>query len=846
MKRKEVHFTLGSHLDLFWMGTSDECLERGAEIIMKALNLCKEHKEYCFYIETVVFADYFLRRHPEQRDYFLQLLSERRIEISGVYVDRVEHSHGGESLIRHTLYGVKWLKENLGFTPRSVFHPDLPGLSPQVPQIYAKSGIDFYLQARGSFWNGAVRRWIAPDGSSIIYCNTPYGYGEKSEDDVKRSMEHSEGFPLGKILMRGGYADLQMPNNRIIDLVNSCREKFKDASFFISSPTFVLTPYKTVELPVIAGEMPFGWGSASTIRAKIFDMSARLENLLLTSEKFSTLAEIFGEVKLEGEPPRDINGTPIPHGKELVEAWRFELFTQDHNYAGRHGSQEEFDRTEMKKQGLAISNKVLFSSLNFIASHVKTKSTQDIPIMVFNPLSWERTDIATIDMSSLGNVNPHTLTVRNQEGQQVPHQMIEKDGQAVLCFHAQNVPSIGYATFYIGDADGNARSSEAFVSVYESKGNLVIDNDFFVVKVDKKSGTIESIYDKEYQKEFIGASDEMFFGELISYEDPNVDVRYGFTGNKTRSALEHCDVAVSQAGPLFTTILVSGIFLDAKVEREIVIYHTIKKIDFKVRIYWWGKKGEHIRLSFPFTGEDYQATWYGVPFYAMQWPNMLFGVEDKSILDRGAFVAGDELFPQDRKHFREVIKWLDVQYDALGITVATRNTSFRIDNQVIEPVLLRTQYSCGDHRLWSLNQGKHEWEFTISSHQGNWRDGKSYRRGWELNNPLIAVPQKANNSDASLPETLSFISVSQPNIVITTIKKACDGDGTILRLVEMEGKDTKAEIHLPDSVREANLRLRLMAGALYRVNLLEEAPEPLTDTKAVLIKAHGIETFLVK
>ena len=355
MEKREVYFTLGSHLDLFWMGTSYECLEKGAEIIMKALELCREYEEYCFYIETTVFADYFLMKYPEQRDCFLQLVNEQRIEISGVYVDRVEHSHEGESLIRHALYGIKWLKENIKITPRSVFHPDLPGLSPQVPQIYAKSGIYFYLQARGAFRDGAVRTWKSSDGSSVIYCNMPYGYGEKSEDNVRQSLENSEGFPLGKILMRGGYSDLQMPSSRIIELINVCREKFKDVNFFISSPTPALEPYRGMELPVISGEMPFGWGAASTIRVKLFDMSAQLENLLLTSEKVSAIAEMTcGEVKWEGKAPRDINDNDIPDGKELTEAWRFELFTQDHNYAGRHGAQSEFDKTRLSEVPVSV------------------------------------------------------------------------------------------------------------------------------------------------------------------------------------------------------------------------------------------------------------------------------------------------------------------------------------------------------------------------------------------------------------------------------------------------------------------------------------------------------------
>ncbi len=64
---REVAFTLGSHLDLFWMGAARDCLDRGSEIIKTALDLCRAHPDYCFYIETTVFADHFLKRHPEEK-----------------------------------------------------------------------------------------------------------------------------------------------------------------------------------------------------------------------------------------------------------------------------------------------------------------------------------------------------------------------------------------------------------------------------------------------------------------------------------------------------------------------------------------------------------------------------------------------------------------------------------------------------------------------------------------------------------------------------------------------------------------------------------------------------------
>src|SRR5512142_209184 len=101
MEQTTVYITLGSHLDLFWMGTHEECLERGTRIARLALDLLEQHPEYCYYIETTVFAEYHLRKHPEDKLRMERFLREGRLEIGGCYVDRVEHIHSGESLIRH-------------------------------------------------------------------------------------------------------------------------------------------------------------------------------------------------------------------------------------------------------------------------------------------------------------------------------------------------------------------------------------------------------------------------------------------------------------------------------------------------------------------------------------------------------------------------------------------------------------------------------------------------------------------------------------------------------------------------------------------------------------------------
>jgi len=43
----------------------------------------------------------------------------------------------------------------------------------------------------------------------------------------------------------------------------------------------------------------------------------------------------------------------------------------------------------------------------------------------------------------------------------------------------------------------------------------------------------------------------------------------------------------------------------------------------------------------------------------------------------------------------------------------------------------------------------------------------------------------------------SFVQVDRPQVVLVTWKRAEDGDGTVLRFVEVGGKETTAEVQVP-------------------------------------------------
>ncbi|HMD14972.1 MAG TPA: glycosyl hydrolase-related protein, partial [Bacteroidota bacterium] len=97
----------------------------------------------------------------------------------------------------------------------------------------------------------------------------------------------------------------------------------------------------------------------------------------------------------------------------------------------------------------------------------------------------------------------------------------------------------------------------------------------------------------------------------------------------------------------------------------------------------------------------------------------------------------------------------------------------------------------------TADRGKHSIEYALYPHEQTWRQAQTIHRGYELNNPLIAVMADAHQG--SLPEEYSFIRLEPANLVLTTVKKAEDSDAWIVQWYETDGKDVDAVLTLPNS-----------------------------------------------
>lgn len=77
--------------------------------------------------------------------------------------------------------------------------------------------------------------------------------------------------------------------------------------------------------------------------------------------------------------------------------------------------------------------------------------------------------------------------------------------------------------------------------------------------------------------------------------------------------------------------------------------------------------------------------------------------------------------------------------------------------------------------------------------------------------PLTArcLRQKTSGT-GSLPDSFSFITADRPNIIITTVKEACDSEEIIIRVYEAYGKRTRV-----------GFTLGVDAGGICEVDMME-------------------------
>jgi alpha-mannosidase len=155
---------------------------------------------------------------------------------------------------------------------------------------------------------------------------------------------------------------------------------------------------------------------------------------------------------------------------------------------------------------------------------------------------------------------------------------------------------------------------------------------------------------------------------------------------------------------------------------------------------------------------------------------------------------------------------MDTRIPSLQSRIALQDPLLLETDFVLQPILLRSVFSCGDKNLYFTQKGKHPYRFSITTHKGGLVPNNAVRTGWEHNSPLIVMKGEAGKG--SLADHNSFLEVSQPNVIVSVLKKAEDGNGLIVRCYETDGKNSSVTIKAPEVIRKAG-RASIIEDELY-------------------------------
>lgn len=813
LSRGKIYLMNSSHQDIAWMDSPQKCeIERDTMLVTPLLAKAVRDTSYRFDLEESLILKEYISRHPGKESLIRKLLADGRISCGANYTQPYEDMYSGESLARQIYFGKKWLKDKFGYDATVYWSEDVPGRTPQEMQILSKAGVKYMMISR---MQKGLYRWYSPDGSYVTMFSP--GHYADAFTPLQKGFDAASGYLAANSLYFKNFysphtADPIMPvlsdwdmspakdYSRLIsewdnigerqladgDVVPMSLPKIRVAS---AQEFFHAMLAQKPKLKILTGERPDVWVYIhGPSHEKALTASREADILLPQAEEFATANAL-----LDGS----FRNYPAV---QLRKAWEAKVFP-DHGWGGKNGNIT--DDTFRRKFDCArsVGRRILDENLNEIAARIKTETETGRPLVVFNGMNVERTAPVSV-VVRFDEGEARSLRVFDAKGNELLSQLSDRtdypDGsieRAKLHFVADNVPPIGYATFYV-------RKSEEPVKVKGARFTGTAETKFYKLKFG--NGGLSSIYDRQLKVELINPGEftagDVFTmhsygngaGEFADIQQPDTS---GFDATGEHQTQWH----IVENGPVYTTYEYRQKIRYAVVDERVRVYHELKRIDFNVALLnWQGVLYREFRMALPLKMTHGQVS-YEVPFGAVE-------------VGKGeiAGAAGERYTTTCRDvHPRGIQNWIGASDSSFGVTMSSSvaaadwidPTGRTSGYPILQPILLASRKSCNSEGNEYLQTGDHFYHFSITSHKPGWINGEDFGRG--ANENLIGVWADHRYADASLPVSMSFFRTDKPNVLISTVKKAEDRDEAVARIVDMEGKNRTVDFISFKPIRNA-------------------------------------------
>ncbi|MEW5901341.1 MAG: glycoside hydrolase family 38 C-terminal domain-containing protein, partial [Acidobacteriota bacterium] len=624
-RKWSVYLFHHSHTDIGYTELQSRIFKKHAEYLDDVIRYCRETADYPddakfrWNAEVSWSVDNYVKQRPQsQVNELMDLVRQGRVEVGAWYL-QLSDCFAHEELIRSIYFG-RELSRKYGIPITSAMNNDVTGWSWASPQILSKSGVQYFATGINETRSlAALRRpcpfyWESPDGSRILHWNGEHylfsnyelklhegeAVGRPLVDKYLSALEKRGDYPYDLIAFNisAWVTDNCPPGRKLSDVVRdwNARWAFPKLRLATMHEFFeTLEKKHAAKIPVYRLGWPDYWTDGVASTAYETGLNRLIHNELLSAEK---LAVLGGELNAEFAYP----------AAELNEAYKLSMLYDEHTW-GAYNSIDEPDSELARgqwtmKSGFAyqareISQTLLRKGLDALVRLIPRK--EEFSLAVFNPLSWERSDVVRVSLPQplIERKGSFRLIDRRSEAEEI----FQLADERILLFLARDIPAMGYAVYAIRvDEPQLSREPKAALTAN------AIENDFFKVVLDQASGAIRSLYDKTLGVECVDAASPYGLNQYI-YENPeggrkavdNMEKRAVFK----RWSPESAKIALGLHGAVASSLKIHAVAPGCReIESEVILYDGLKRIDLVNRL----RKedtlvAEAVYFAFPFSVE---------------------------------------------------------------------------------------------------------------------------------------------------------------------------------------------------------------------------------------------------
>jgi alpha-mannosidase len=434
--------------------------------------------------------------------------------------------------------------------------------------------------------------------------------------------------------------------------------------------------------------------------------------------------------------------------------------------------------------------------------------------------------------------------VRDASGNTTVGQIIERGDYwghrfAVVAVPAKAIPATGYTVLCVetggGGEAGGAYARELGRPIYglsyvqaQMISPVAIGNEFVEATICPRSGGIVSLVDKETGAEFVPP------GKVLGAIEREQEAPHGMTAWQLApivdsvTVLENCVLEVLHKGPNVSTVRLSDKHNESTYRLTISLASGSRELGFTLDVNWL-ERGD------PATG---------VPVLRATFPLALTASEATFEIACGSIerdTDGEEVPALNWANLSgAILECANHACDAHALGAALLNDSkygYQATEDALRLTLLRSSFDPDP----LPEMGAHQIRFALLPYAGEFAVSDITRAGYAFNHPLIPVGTTLHEGELA-PEA-SGLEILTPNVMLSGVKKAEDADAAIIRLYEMTGQTTRAQVRLSEMFALPN-------AAAFEVDLLEQPLARNTatmegDVLSVEVPAFGIASVQV-